>query len=271
MYAIMLYFLPASFRDFKDLQFKIRHDYSAVLLREGVFNDVSDGVTVYVRERSSNGELKGILVHDTRDEERPVTMMAERGALVTGEEGPRVVMANGNRQAVDQKSGKLSMLYFDRYTVDLAQFKETLATRWREPKERFLHELLIPQGHPSDIRYRNELRAEAHRRLATPIYACAFIVIGVAAMLTGEFRRRGNIKRILAAVAIVAALQIGNFALHDLAIRLPAAAIPGLYAGAVIPIAAAFYFLLRTPRRGAAARTSGSGPDSGAEPLEGLA
>jgi len=263
MYAIMLYFLPASFREFKDLQFQIRHDYSAVLLREGVFNDVSDGVTVYVRERTSGGELKGILVHDTRDEDNPVTMMAERGALVTGENGPRVVMASGNRQAVDQESGKLSMLYFDRYTVDLAQFKETLATRWREPKERFLHELITPQGHPSDIRYRDELRAEAHRRLATPLYAFAFIVVGVAAMLTGEFRRRGNMKRIVAAVLIVAALQIVNFALHDLAIRIPWVAIPSLYAGALLPVALAFYVLLRGPRRKASRTAAQSGAAEG--------
>jgi lipopolysaccharide export system permease protein len=272
MYAIMLYFLPASFREFKDLQFKIRNDYSAVLLREGVFNDVSDGVTVYVRERTSDGELKGILVHDTRDGDTPVTMMAERGALVTSDNGPRVVMANGNRQVVNEDSGKLAMLYFDRYTVDLSQFKETLATRWREPKERYLHELLIPQGHSSDLRYRDELVAEAHRRLATPLYAFAFVVVGAAAMLTGEFRRRGNLKRILAAVLIVAVLEIVNLTLHDLSIRMPLIAIPALYAGALIPIGLGFYALLRGPGRKAKQRNAGpNGRDGNAEVAEGMA
>ena len=73
VYSITLYLQPLSYRAFKDLQYQIRHDYSTVLLREGHFNTMSDGVTVYVRERSADDELRGILVHDERQPDRPVT------------------------------------------------------------------------------------------------------------------------------------------------------------------------------------------------------
>ena len=118
VYSISLYFLPASYRTFKDLQNAFRSDFSTVLLQEGVFTALSDDITVYVRERSSDGELRGILVHDNRDPKKAVTMMAERGALVPSEEGPRVVMENGNRQEVEPTTGRFSLLYFDRYTVE---------------------------------------------------------------------------------------------------------------------------------------------------------
>src|SRR3546814_5501888 len=120
VYAISLYFLPLYFRHFKDLQNDFRNDFSAVLLQEGVFTAINDEITVYVRDRSANGELRGILVHDNRDPERPVTMMAERGALVASEAGPRVVMENGNRQQVGRATGQFSLLYFDRYTIELS-------------------------------------------------------------------------------------------------------------------------------------------------------
>ena len=248
VYSISLYFLPASYRAFKDLQNDIRNDYSSVLLQEGVFNSVADGITVFVRERSTRGELRGILVHDNRIVDRPITMMAESGALVFAEEGPRVIMLNGNRQQIDREDGRLSLLYFDRYTVELANLSGPTGPRWREPKERYLHELLSPGDENMTERMRGQLIAEGHQRLAAPLYVLAFVMIALAALLSGEFNRRGQAKRLLIAVAAVAALQSVSFALQDVASR-TAQLIPLLYLFAVAAIAVSLAVLLRHPRR----------------------
>ncbi len=248
VYSISLYFLPASYRAFKDLQYELRSDFTTVLLQEGIFNTVTDGITVYVRDRTAKGELLGILVHDTREPENPVTMMAERGAMVHSEDGPRVVMLNGNRQQRNAENGQVSMLYFDRYTVELARLQETVHTRWREPKERFITELFIPGSHPGDIAYRSELVAEGHQRLVMPLYSLCFVLIGLAALLAGEFNRRGQTRRVLLAILLVAVLEAQALALHDLATR-SAHAIPVMYAGVIVPILASLYALLRVPRR----------------------
>ncbi|MGF1629556.1 MAG: LPS export ABC transporter permease LptF [Kiloniellaceae bacterium] len=248
VYTISLYFLPASFRNFKDLQNAFRNDFSTVLLQEGVFTTLSDGITVFVRERSGDGELRGILVHDSRDARNPVTMMAQRGALVASEAGPRVVMENGNRQQVDQATGRFSLLYFDRYTIELSEFGEAVQSRWREPKERFLPELLWPGDERRDQRYRQELIAEAHQRLVGPLYTVVFVLIGMAALLAGEFNRRGQVRRVLGAIACVAALEGVSLALHDLASR-SAAAIPAMYAVVLLASGLSLYVLLRRPSR----------------------
>ena len=248
VYSISLYFLPLSFRAFKDLQYELRSDFTTVLLQEGAFNSISDNFTVYVRDRSTTGELLGILVHDIRDKEQPVTMMAERGALVHSDEGPRVVMVNGNRQQRDPETGQVSLLYFDRYTVELAQLQETVHTRWREPKERFLPELFRESSNPNDIAYRSELISEGHQRIVMPLYTLAFVLIGLAALLAGEFNRRGQSRRVLLAILIIAVLEGLGLALHDLASR-NTQAVPAMYAGAIVPILASLYILLRTPRR----------------------
>ena len=247
-YAISLYLLPASYRAFKDLQYELRSDFSTVLLQEGAFNTVTDGITVYVRERTGEGELLGILVYDTREPGEPVTMMAERGAMVHSEEGPRVVMANGNRQQRDAENGRVSFLYFDRYTVELSKLREAPETRWREPKERFLMELFAVGPHPADKAYRNELVAEGHQRLVQPLYGLSFILVGLAALLAGEFNRRGQSHRVLFAILIVAVLEAQSLALHDLAIR-SERTVPMMYAGAILPILGALYVLVRRPRR----------------------
>ena len=257
LYGITLYLLPASYRAFKELQNDIRSDVSAVLLQEGTFNTVSEGITVYVRERSSDGELRGILVHDDRDPERPVTMMAERGALVRSEQGPRVVLVNGNRQQVEREGGRLSLLYFDRYTVELSQLQGSVHARWRGPRERYLPELFNLTSDPADQQYRMELLAEGHQRLVAPLYVLAFVMVALAALLSGEHNRRGQIKRVLSAIVCVAALEGLSLVLHDLATR-SFLAVPAMYAAAIVPTLGAVIVLLRRPRRRRAALQVGA-------------
>src|SRR3546814_2963000 len=112
-----LYLVPMSYRGFKELQFQLRHNFDHLVLREGEFRSFGDGITVYVRAREDQGQLAGIVVHDQRDPKRTITLVAERGALVTTPEGPRVVMANGSRQERQTETGRVNDLYFERYTV----------------------------------------------------------------------------------------------------------------------------------------------------------
>ena len=67
VFLVNLYFMPVGFRLFKDMQYEIRHSVASVMLQEGVFNTPIDGLTIYVGERESGGELTDILVHDSRD------------------------------------------------------------------------------------------------------------------------------------------------------------------------------------------------------------
>ena len=145
-----LYLSPVAHSAFKNLQFQIRNQFTNVLLREGVFTNIGEKMTVYIRQRESSGELLGVLVQDETDPKKQVTMVAERGALVRGEDGPKVLMVNGNRQMVDRNRNQLSLLYFDRYTLDLGSAKSEDAPRFREAQERFIDELFSPGDSASD-------------------------------------------------------------------------------------------------------------------------
>jgi lipopolysaccharide export system permease protein len=247
-YLLNLYLMPLAYREFKDLQFSIRHNYSSVLLQEGAFNTVADGVTVYVRERHNDGELFGILVHDERDPEKPVTMMAERGALVQTPGGPRVVMITGNRQVVERIHERLSILYFDRYTVDFNTVDQAEEERWREPRERFVHELFSPGDSPDDLRNFAVMRAEGHQRIASPLLAVAFAMIALAALLAGEFNRRGQVRRILWATSAIIVLQLGYLGVANLAATMPLVALL-LYLVPLAAVALAGYVLFNPTGR----------------------
>ena len=144
-YGCSLYLMPYGQRLMKDKMLDIRADIGAAILREGAFTTPSDGLTVFIRELSPSGEIRGILVHDNRDAAKPITYIAESGVLAQTQEGARLIMQNGNIERVDGGGGKLSALKFDRYVFDLDQYAGPQRSSERETGERYLSELFYPQ------------------------------------------------------------------------------------------------------------------------------
>jgi len=102
--TLSAYFLPASNREFKDLQFEIRNRFVSALLQEGTFTTISDKLTIYIGSRNERGEVLGLLINDDRDPQQPVTIIAERGAFADVAGGSRIIMVNGNRQRFDRQA-----------------------------------------------------------------------------------------------------------------------------------------------------------------------
>jgi lipopolysaccharide export system permease protein len=238
-YALTLYLLPASYRAFKDLQYTIRNNYAQVLLQAGVFTDLGSGLTVYVRARDGDGSLRGVLVHDTRDREKPITYTAARGILYGGPTGPQIVMENGSYQETSGRTGAVSILNFDHAAIALSDLMGTTDERYREPQERFVGELLRSSRSLPEAE-RQRLAAEGHQRLASPLYTLAFAAVAVAVLLAGGSGPRGRWQRVALAIGLCSGLQILSLLLLSAATR-SAAAVPAMYA---VPLLAAAAGLL---------------------------
>lgn len=246
-YANSLYFMPTAFRDFKDLQFEIRRDFSHLLLQPGIFNTPVPDLTVYVRDVDEAGKLGGILVHDERTPQFPVTMMAESGVLLQGENGPVFVLENGNRQELDMKGedpAELSLLHFDSYTLDLVAATVPAGERARRPKELFLNELFSPDDPGLSNQQRQRLITEGHKRLTWPLNALVFAMIGMTVLLTWRHNRRGPWRRMLIAVSSVVIIQALSTALSSVALRQPVL-VPLLYLVPLAPMGLCAAFLLK--------------------------
>lgn len=248
-YILSLFIMPLTYRTFKDMQAEIRSDYSLTLLQEGAFNNLGRGLTVYVRSRGREGTLEGIVVHENSNSARPVTIMAERGALITDPttNENKILILNGTRQEMDRTSGMLSMLYFDSYAINLAAFQTPPNQRWREPSERFLPDLLWPDmAVADDVGHRRQLISEGHNRLAAPLACLCFAVIACAFLLSGDYSRRGQTKRIIAAVVSAAVVQSCYLGLQNAAsFWLPAFVLQ--YLTLLIPIALGVFYLYYRP------------------------
>ena len=218
--GLSAYILPVANRAFRDLQFEIRNRFVSSLIQEGTFTTVSDKLTFYIRSREADGDVVGLLINDSRDPRRPVTILAERAAFADTPAGPRIIMVNGDRQEFDPQTRKLSILTFARYTLDLGSLQDAPVVRFREAPERFLPDLFFPpRSLDSDPFLRHSFIMEAQQRILIPLSAFSFALIPLACLLTGEFNRRGQTKRVILAIAAAFLFETIDLGVNDLAAR----------------------------------------------------
>jgi lipopolysaccharide export system permease protein len=200
-YSIAIYIQPLSYKNFKDMQHILRDKYVSLLVQEGVFSNPVKALTVFIRERDADGKLHGILVHDNRQQNKSITMMAESGRLLETPQGPRFLLENGNRQ--EMKDNRLSLLNFESYTLDISFYTDSINQRKPDAKEMFMPELLgyYDESELTDTETMKR-RAEAHQRIIWPAYCISLTIIALAILLSRQFNRRGQWRSISLAVMI---------------------------------------------------------------------
>ncbi len=213
-YVLTLWVAPAANRGLVALQYKVQDDFSAFMIRPGAFNDLAEGLTFYARQRGGEGGFLDILVHDVRQPERPVTIMAEKGQVFVEDDVPQIVVFSGRRQEVDVETGRLQELNFSRYVVDLHLLRNNKEGRTQEPREMTTSDLLRAaiQGETAP-KTKGNITSEIHQRFAGPLLALTFTAIGVTVILIGDFNRRGMSRRVLAAGAAIVILQAAMISL----------------------------------------------------------
>ncbi|MES2471406.1 MAG: LptF/LptG family permease [Pseudomonadota bacterium] len=244
-----LWLMPAGQRALRDKVMDIRADMAGALLNEGDFNTPTQGLTVFIRELGGNGDIKGILVHDNRDRKRPVTYLAEKGILAQTPVGTRLIMLDGTVEMSEQGGKQLSVLNYKSHTINLDQFAGPTRNTLRKIQERYLGELFWPPEPDVNERIRNQFFAEAHNRLSQPLYAIAFGLIALAAVVRGR-RQRGSVALRLTMASLAAAgLRIAGYGIMGLAQRHP-------------PLTAVFYLIPLLGAAGAIAVLAGYSPSS---------
>lgn len=242
-YGLTLSLTPAANRQLVRLQYKVRDSYAILLSRPGTFNDLSEGLTFYAQKRASGNVLEGILIHDTRNPDMPVTIMADSGKILEDAKQPQIAIFNGRRQELDRATGKLSEFAFGQYMLDLNLLRSMPGQRLPDPREQTVSELLNPTKEMLKHRAnRKQLNAELHQRLASPILSLSFTLISLCAVYAGSFNRRGLAWRVISAALAMVVVQAAFMALNSLVPRAQELAVL-LYAAAVAPIPVCFLLL----------------------------
>jgi len=224
--SIENYGSPYAYNKFKTLQHTIRNNYISTLFQEKVFSSPIKGLTVFIKERDKIGNFQGILIHDERDANKTISIIAEQGKIVTTQEGARFALINGNRQEVS-KDKNISILYFNEYTLNITNYNKDTSPRFKEASERSFYELFNSEKNISAL-YKKEFLAEGHKRIMTPIIVLIMVLIGAISSIIGRFNRKNSIKKIFYSISAALIIQIYIIASPQVMIQSPKL-IPFLY------------------------------------------
>ncbi len=214
-----LYQSPKSNEDFKILLYTLKNDYSSTLLQEGTFNTFGKDFTIFVKQRKKDG-LHNVFIHDTRDENRTSTLIAKKGNLITTNESTKILLEDGS-QHFQSKDKKLSVLYFDKYLLDIQQNENnSFLNRWKSPSERTLDELKKPNMESGDdLNNLQAFKAELTLRYAMPMNIIGFGVLIMFVTLSFGYSRKENISKTLLVFLIIIVLQIISIVSSNLSIK----------------------------------------------------
>lgn len=241
--------MPRTYRELKRQIADIRADFASAVIRSGEFITISDGITVYVENADQNGQFSGLLIHDFRKGSGAETYMAERALLKETGIGPVLYLSNGNIQRVNDKTSEVDVVFFNRTAINLGQFERRGGDLQLEQTERYLGELLNPDLTKAyDREHASRLVGEGHGRLASPLYAFAYVLIAVYALIGGPYDRRGYTARIILACGAVGSLRVAGYILQGEASELGAFWV--IYAVPLAAIIAALLLIFDAPLMG---------------------
>ncbi len=208
--------MPRSYRQLKEQIAALRADFASAVLRAGEFTALGDDFTVYVEEALPGGRFNGLLIHDYRDRERPITYMAQRALLRGSTTGPILYLSNGNRQSAG--GAGLDIVLFDQTAINITAFTGGSGQVHLETTERYLGELLHPDlSNTWERENAGTLIAEGHARLAAPLYPFAYAFIALYILLGGAYSRRGHGVKILIACCLAGGVRIIAFVVQSIA------------------------------------------------------
>lgn len=188
-----------------------RADLLSLVIQEGTFRKIEDGLFVQVGERLPDGRLGGIFVSDSRAKDIDLVYYAKHGAVVRKDDKSVLVMLDG---VVHRKTpaGEVSVVRFTSYTFDLSAFTASTGPITMLPKDRTIPYLLNPDPNDPSYQFQPEsFRAELHRRFSEWLYPLVFAFIGLAVAGDARSHREGRVNPLITAVVIALAVRWAGF------------------------------------------------------------
>lgn len=214
---VNLYALPAGRREFRNKLIEMRTDIIATLVQEGQFVTPERGLTVHIKAKGPGGEMLGLVFRDSRDPQRTVTYLAERARMIDTDDANILVMFQGTILSRRGSPQALDVVKFEQYSLDLKEFGGSKSATYYKPSGKYLDELFNPDPKdPVFLSDPNKLVAEAHDRLANPLYALAMMLIAFVGMSQARSTRTNPNVLILVVVGLGFGLRFSGFAVYNL-------------------------------------------------------
>lgn len=209
MSALTHFLMPLSTARLDERRVEISQNMTARLLTEGKFIEPIDGVTFYIREISTEGELRDIFLSDNRNADSQVTYTADTAYLVKTDDAAQLVMINGLAQTLNTRTNRLFMTTFKDFAYNIDGFLQVTAREGRRAAELSTTELLRADAalQAETGESYGQLIARAHDRFAQSFMSVVAALLGFATLMVGGFSRFGVWRQIVAAIFLIIVIK----------------------------------------------------------------
>jgi lipopolysaccharide export system permease protein len=191
------FIMPSSYNVLKNKMHYFKSNFTASVVEDGMFNNISKNVVLYINKKTENNKFDGIVVFDTRKYQDTI-LVSESGELINNGKVTSLNLENGIKQSNNQKN-KLELMKFDKFKVAL--FHEKVKERDfndKDIQELSIVELFFPDA--ISEKPKSVLITEANGRITWSIMNILLPLSAICIFLKGDFSRKGYNIQILKSI-----------------------------------------------------------------------
>lgn len=194
---------------------KASADLIRFAVQSGTFQEVTSKLYVQIAEQRPSGEYGGIFIADSRKPETDLIYYAKRGAIQETVGGDLLVLADGQVQRKNTRTGELSIVNFQSYVLDFNHFNAASGGVNYSPKERSTAFLLFAPR--TDLFFAanrlDDIRSEIWRRFTDWLYPLVYGTIALYFAVGARSSRQERWWSLSAGVAVALAVRGAGFLL----------------------------------------------------------
>ena len=182
----------------------------APLIKQNNFNNPLKELTVYVGKKNQINEIEEIVLFED-NEEKTKTIVAKSGVIVKENNKNLLVLVDGSIQEKN-KNGKISILDFDKITLDLNQYNKKTGDHYNF-NEMFSFELIQKLINDSDIR-KKDIINELSYRVIIPLFIPSLVILGFCLIAIHKELINSNLIKIIIFLAGIFIIFTGEILLN---------------------------------------------------------
>ncbi len=152
------------------------------LLKQNNFNNPLKKITIYVGKKNQINELEDIILFED-DANIKKTIIAKSGVVINENNKNLLVLVEGSIQE-ERKDKKISILDFDKTTLDLSQYSKKTVDYYKF-NEMFFLELLKRSNNKKDVQLSN-IVGELNDRIVMPLFIPSLVLLACLLIITNK-------------------------------------------------------------------------------------
>ena len=152
------------------------------LLKQNNFNNPLKKITIYVGKKNQINELEDIILFED-DANIKKTIIAKSGVVINENNKNLLVLVEGSIQE-ERKDKKISILDFDKTTLDLSQYSKKTVDYYKF-NEMFFLELVKRSNNKNDAQLSN-IVGELNDRIVMPLFIPSLVLLACLLIITNK-------------------------------------------------------------------------------------